>query len=118
MIAEKAAESIDKAVAYELQNIVKKYGATYNSEHEGYAVLLEEVEEAGDDLKYINLLMNELWKEVKSDSVSKDFLNSIKVGAIELAREAVQVAAVCERFEETIANKSEPPTYREDKTIL
>ena len=118
MIAEKAAESIEQAVAYELQNIVKNYGAVYASEHEGYAVLLEEVEEAGDDLKYINLLMNELWKEVKSDSVSKDFLNSIKVGAIELASEAVQVAAVCERFEETIANKSEPPTYREDKTIL
>jgi hypothetical protein len=118
MIAEKASESINQAVVYELQKIVKNYGATYASEHEGYAVLLEEVEEAGDDLKYINLLMNELWKEVKSDSVSKDFLNSIKVGAIELAKEAVQVAAVCERFEETIANKSEPPTYREDKTIL
>lgn len=118
MIAIKSTECINQAVAYELQNIVKKYGAIYNSEHEGYAVLLEEVDVAGDDMKYIYMSLNELWKEVKSDSVSKDFLTSIKKGAIELAREAVQVAAVCERFEETIANKSEPPTYREDKTIL
>jgi hypothetical protein len=102
MIAEKAEESINQAVAYELQNIVKNYGAVYASEHEGYAVLLEETDEASDDLKYIHNCMNELWDEVKSDAVSKDFLNSIKLGAIELAKEAVQCAAVCERFLETI----------------
>ena len=33
MIAQKANESIEQAVAYELQNIVKNYGATYASEH-------------------------------------------------------------------------------------
>ena len=31
MIAEKASESIEQAVAYELQNIVRKYGPTYAS---------------------------------------------------------------------------------------
>lgn len=102
MIATKASESIDQAVLYELQNIIKSHGVVYASEHEGYAVLLEEVEEAADNLKYINLCMNELWNEVKSDAVSKDFLNSIKLGAIELAKEAVQCAAVCERFQKTI----------------
>ena len=46
MIAEEATKSIEQAVCHELRNIVKKYGPTYASEHEGYAVLLEEVEEA------------------------------------------------------------------------
>lgn len=41
MIAEKASEAIEKAVAYELQNIVKNHGAFYASEHEAYAVLKE-----------------------------------------------------------------------------
>ena len=35
MLATKAKESIDQAVCYELQNIVKEHGATYNSTHEG-----------------------------------------------------------------------------------
>ena len=118
MIAEKAAESIEQAVAYELQNIVKKYEATYASEHEGYAVLLEEVQEAEEYLEYINRCMKELWKAIRINFVTEEILKGVKAGAIGLAREAVQIAAVCERFEETIANKSEPPTYREDKTIL
>ena len=118
MIAIKSTECINQAVAYELQNIVKNYGATYNSEHEGYAVLLEETDEASDDLKYIHNCMDLLWKEVKANKVTKDFLYSIKIASLELAKEAVQCAAVCERFEATIENKEDPPTYREDKTIL
>lgn len=120
MIAEKASESIDKAVVYELQNIVKNYGAVYASEHEAYAVLKEEIEEAAEDMEQINRNLAYLWALIKN--------NHIKAGggaiaetidyAKMLAQEAVQVAAVCERFEETIANKSEPPTYREDMTIL
>ena len=42
MIAEKASDAIGQAVCYELQNIVKNYGAVYASSHEAYAVLKEE----------------------------------------------------------------------------
>lgn len=106
MIAEKAKEAVELAVGFEYNNISTKYGDKYASEHEGYAVLLEETDEASDDLRYIHNCMNELWDEVKSDAVSKDFLNSIKLGAIELAKEAVQCAAVCERFLKTIKRET------------
>lgn len=105
MIAEKASESIDQAVAYELQNIVKKYGASYNSEHEGYAVLLEEVEEAKECLQIAEEKLKDLWKSVRKNVYADDTLWKIKVAAINMAQEAVQVAAVCERFEETIKNQ-------------
>ena len=120
MIAEKAAESIDKAVAYELQNIIKDHGAFYESEHEGYAVLKEEIEEAADDLEQLNKDLAYLWALIKKNHIKKGggAISEARDYAVLLAQEAVQVAAVCERFEETIANKSEPPTYREDKTIL
>ena len=49
MIAKNASKAIEKAVCYELQNIVKKYGPTYASEHEAYAVLKEEIEEAAEE---------------------------------------------------------------------
>ena len=110
MIAEKAAESIEQAVVYELQNIVKNYGAVYASEHEGYAVLKEEIEEAADDLDGINKNLAYIWALIKNNHIKKDSnalngweaLVETKQYAIALAEEATQVAAVCERFLETI----------------
>lgn len=105
MIAEKASESINQAVVYELQKIVKNYGATYASEHEGYAVLLEEVEEAKECLQIAEEKLKDLWKSVRRNVYTDDTLWKIKQAAINMAQEAVQVAAVCERYEETIKNK-------------
>ncbi len=105
MIAEKASESINQAVAYELQNIVKNYGATYASEHEGYAVLLEEVEEAKECLQIAEETLKDLWKSVRRNEYADDTLWKIKQAAINMAQEAVQVAAVSERYEETIKDK-------------
>ena len=65
MIATKAKESIDQAVCYELQNIVKEYGPTYHSTHEGYAVLKEEVEEAAEDMKKLEEMLEHLWETIK-----------------------------------------------------
>lgn len=104
MIAEKASESINKAVAYELQNIVKDHGAFYASEHEAYAVLKEEIEEAADDLEQINKDLAYLWALIKNNHIKNGngTITEAKNYAVMLAHEAVQVAAVCERFLETI----------------
>lgn len=108
MMDKKASEAIEQAVCFELQNIVKNYGATYASNHEGYAVLKEEVEEAQACLEDVLRNVSKIWVCVKAN---KDFmfdLNMAKEFSIALAGEAVQCAAVCERFMETI--KSEIPT--------
>lgn len=104
MIAEKASDAINKAVLYELQNIVKKYGPTYASEHEGYAVLKEEIEEATECLDGINKNLAYIWALIKNNHIKKGWeaLEETKQYAIALAEEATQVAAVCERFLETI----------------
>lgn len=118
MIAIKSTECINQAVAYELQNVVKKYGATYNSEHEGYAVLLEEVEEANSEMIFVKGILEKLWESIKCNKVNKELLHYVKKHALNLAEEAVQVVAVCECFEETVVNKEDPPTYRKDQTFL
>lgn len=104
MIAEKASESIEQAVAYELQNIVKKYGPTYASEHEGYAVLLEEVQEAMEAYRTMEARTNFIWSAIRNNVLKEQnyHISEVKEYAIELAKEAVQCAAVCERFLETI----------------
>ncbi len=107
MIAIKSTECINQAVAYELQNVVKKYGATYNSEHEGYAVLKEEIEEAADDLDQLNKDLAYLWALIKNNHIKNGngTISEARDYAVMLAQEAVQVAAVCERFAATIDSK-------------
>ena len=102
MIAQKADESIEQAVAYELQNIVKKYGAKYHSTHEAYAVLKEEAEEAQECMSDLFYHLNNIWSGVKENNIALIDVDLCKGFAIALANEAVQCAAVCERFEETI----------------
>jgi len=122
MIAEKATECIEQAVCHELRNIVKKYGPTYHSEHEGFAVLMEEYQEAAESDKDMQEHLEKLWKSIRENQISNFNLSMIYESAIGLAEEAVQVAAVCERFMETLRKntevKSRETTYREDKTIL
>jgi len=102
MIAIKAKESIDQAVCYELQNIVKEYGPTYHSTHEGYAVLKEEVEEAAEDMKKIEKQLEGVWDSVKLNFSMNEQLYILKSFAVALAGEAVQCAAVLERFLSTV----------------
>lgn len=102
MIAEEATKSIKKAVCHELRNIVKKYGPTYASEHEGYAVLLEEVEEACEAANYMQDALKILWTSIRQNEFSNFELTQVYRFAMALANEAVQIAAVCERFMETV----------------
>ena len=88
MINGDALVSINQAVCYELQAITKKHGAHYASPHEGYAVLKEEVEEAEECIQLLNDKLAEVWKNIKY--------------VFTLAEEAVQCAAVCERFIATL----------------
>lgn len=41
MIANGVSELVQESIKLELENIKKNWGDTYNSTHEGYAVLLE-----------------------------------------------------------------------------
>ena len=101
MIAKKATEAIEKAVLYELRNIVRKYGAVYASEHEAYAVLKEEVEEAEDALSLLKGKLDYIWENIKLNWKDEGIVYEAKQSALALAEEAIQCVAVCERFLET-----------------
>ena len=57
MEAAKTKELIQNAIEVETENARRTWGPRYNSEHEAYGVLKEEVEEAADDLRIIQ----EVW---------------------------------------------------------
>ena len=102
MFSEVARLHINKAVMTETENAKKNYGDRYNSPHEGYAVLLEEVEEAVDDLTCIKNNLAVLWQSIKTNDLDSTTLTDIEGTAQLLALEAVQIAAVCTKFKESL----------------
>lgn len=97
MFNKNTAEIINKGIEAELE-IAEKYGRTFNSFHEGYAVLLEEVEEVNSEAESLNLELKKMWDNVKSETsvqVNVDLLESYAKGLI---AEAFQVCAVTEKI--------------------
>lgn len=68
--------------------------------HEGYAVLLEEVQETKEACEQIEEYCNLLWENIRRDNpeLAEYNINTIIDIAIETACEAIQVAAVCRRI--------------------
>lgn len=103
-------KKIDNTIQDEYNDIVEKYGDKYHSIHEGYAVLLEEVEEAENELIHTKNDMQLLWSEIKlfKNENYNDRkriignIESIKDYALKSIYELVQVVAVCKRLENTM----------------
>ena len=82
-----------------------KFGAVNNSDHESYAVLREEADEAVDVLEEVDNLTEAFFEMVKNneeDKVKLDILNVIKHRAEEAASESIQAAAMARKAIETI----------------
>ena len=75
----------------------------FHSYHEGYAVLKEEVDEAHAEMIDIEAKMTQLWRMVKSDSTRTMIMDAhqIEKHAVQLAAEAIQVAAMARKFRAT-----------------
>lgn len=88
---------IMKAVEAEVKR-VNEIHPLYHSGHEAIAVLAEEVEEAREELESIKVHLAKMWERVRMDFELNYPAELVKEHAIELANEAVQVAAACERI--------------------
>jgi len=72
----------------------------FASNHEGAAVIREEVEEAEDEMGWIKDLYHYLWGAVKDDEpeTATKAACELKERAIRCACECIQVAAMCEKL--------------------
>ena len=94
-------DDVVKLVDKELKFANKKF-PMFRSAHEGCAVILEELEEARDEMVNTELFYNHLWKTVKENSDFGSLLDAIQVKAESLACEAIQVAAMAKKFQESM----------------
>lgn len=87
-------------VCAEAMTATHNYGPIH-SQHEGWAVLKEEVDEADFELAMVQGNIEELWERVKRNFDKNDnLIRDTKEHAIALACEAIQCAAVCKRIAE------------------
>ena len=91
-------ESAEKLVNEELERANIKF-PMFNSPHEGYAVIKEEIEEASNEIRETNCFLTDLWYGIKrNESDLKEYSQQIKNRATLLACEAIQVAAMAQKF--------------------
>lgn len=114
MIDHKAASSMYHAVRHEYNAGMERYGA-FNSQHEAWAVLLEETEELHDEAEAfaetVKMILPELWQAVKMDDITpmhKRQLEAIRSAALAVAYECVQVAAMCDKWGLLIESEAKP----------
>lgn len=72
----------------------------FHSTHEGYAVLLEEIEEAVSVQREIEACREMMWEHIKQDSPKAfEYAQRIERYATHMAAEALQVAAMAQKFQ-------------------
>lgn len=94
-------DKIPALVAEEL-NAANREHDGFHSLHEGYAVLLEEVQEAKEALDAIHLELAEVWDGVWHDDQARSACcaERLEIHAVRLAAEALQVAAMAHKFQD------------------
>lgn len=91
--------AIEKLAEMEKQDANRKF-PLFRSMHEGYAVVLEEVQEAEDELISTKVNLTALWAHVRENDAGRalEFAGRIREHALDLAVEAVQAAAMAQKL--------------------
>lgn len=90
-------EDVEKLVQKELESANHRF-PMFRSDHEGAAVIFEEIEETKNSLSTVELAFTHLWRKIKKDISDIDLAKGLKYEAISLACEAIQVAAMAQKF--------------------
>ena len=103
-------EEVRDLVQFEYQRAAVKFGTKNNSDHESYAILLEEREESQFECKGVDLCLSLFWdmcKENASDDKKIETCYRLQNRAILAACELIQVAAMAAKAAITIESRSE-----------
>jgi hypothetical protein len=106
---DKLITEVKELVEKEYGRAAAKFGCTNNSDHESYAVLLEEMDEGMDDIKIVNQRIQLFWNSVKSnlsDEYKFSTCRGIEQAAVLAACELIQVAAMAKKAAMTVGDRN------------
>ena len=103
-----AEPELRKLVDLELE-AANRENPPFHSAHEGYAVILEEVEEARRELERVNACEASLWELIRTNRVWAllEVVDALENHAVRLAAEALQVAAMARKFQQLGGKKDD-----------
>lgn len=89
---------IEALVEAELERIIEEHGY-FNSDHEAWAVIREEIEEAQEDMDIVYRRHRFWWERIRAnDTDNLELVDEIEKNAIEAIKELVQVIACCRKY--------------------
>ena len=89
---------VEKLVKKELESADQKF-PIFHSVYEGAAVIFEEIEECKQEIENLEIQFEALWSHVKADNKMSVITSArLKLTAANLACEAIQVAAMAQKF--------------------
>lgn len=88
---------LERLAIAELEQANKKF-PLFASDHEGYAVILEEFQESEEEVNRARFRLNRLWESVRADEAQTEYIRHIRKSMLKAAAEAIQTAAMCEKF--------------------
>ena len=89
-------KKIEELVQQELKEANEIHPA-FASDHEAFAVVLEEFEECVDELDACTKHLDVIWEQTKQDKNNHAMYTYLKQKAMNLAAEAIQLAAMCDK---------------------
>lgn len=103
--SEQTGKLVNEIIQAEYNNACDNWSDKFNSLHEGYAVLLEEIEETEDCLKNIQALMKDIWENVKKNKKIDDEIKIASISVVQGIGELAQVGAVLMKIKNTVGEK-------------
>lgn len=90
-------DDIEKLVDKEYDGAIK-YGLTYNSDHEFYGILKEEMEEVKDELESAEETFDGLWQDIKDGFNTLGNIYYLEIDLQNVIKESLQCLAVIRKY--------------------
>ena len=97
--------NIDDLVFKELNSANQQF-PLFQSPHEGYGVIKEEIEEVMDDMNVLLEVFANAWSGIKKNEPVFPQMKIAKELAKQIAIEAIQVAAMCDKYSMSLEGDS------------
>jgi hypothetical protein len=104
---------VQASVFMEYGRASEKFGKANNSPHESYAVILEEFEEAKNEVNMFEYNLRSFWNAIKAYTATKCQLQQMRAIAEKAAAEWIQVAAMC--YKATIEKEDYTPSIKKER---